>query len=170
MAIFVLTLVSLCALSSKYYPDFRSMCVLELMVKRFLLYKTKHGSVILRVKVIFHQNGRRKKASQFFHVVSVSFGTVESPLALYSAKSWVGISSCSFIIFPPHSNHRGAKFIARPRFMPHFYDIPNLFYRSLVMKMNMSINDAKRISIYARQSFSVTVPAPYGILCRESKS
>ena len=28
----------------------------------------------------------------------MSFSTVESPLALYSAKTWVGISSYSFVI------------------------------------------------------------------------
>ena len=35
---------------------------------------------------------RPKLASEFIHEVNMSQSTVESPMALYSAKTWVGIS------------------------------------------------------------------------------
>ena len=126
---------------------------------------------------------------------------MESPLALYSAKTWVCISSYSFIIFvPPHRIPQWAKIIVR-QWLTSLHDIPNLFYREvkmsiknkyflkatfLVLILNPHILDIRGTSVFecpgdslykryeipwevAKQSksFSVKVPAPYGILCRQ---
>ena len=65
-----------------------------------LQYKTEHVSVILQEN--FYSTWmvvRRKLANGFLLEESLSQGTVESPLALNSVKTWVGISLYSFMIF-----------------------------------------------------------------------
>ena len=69
------------------------------MIKRLLQYKTEHVRVILQEnKYATRAVIRPKLSSGFLHKVSMSLSTLELPMTFYSAKTWVGISSYSFII------------------------------------------------------------------------
>ena len=64
------------------------------MIKRLLLYKTKHVSIILQEnKYSSRAVIRPKLSSGFLDDVSMSLSTMESPMTFYSAKKWVGILS-----------------------------------------------------------------------------
>ena len=65
-----------------------------------LQYKIKHASVILQENYYNSTRAviRPKLAGGFLHKVSMSKSIVESPRTFYSAKTWVGISSYSFMI------------------------------------------------------------------------
>ena len=79
---------------------------------------------------------RAKLVSGFLHEVHVS--TVESPMALFSARTWVGISSYSFICFSAPNTTVGGN---DSHLLFVIFKTSSMVFLK-VMEINMPIKDA----------------------------